>query len=485
MSNEMLPFNITLLNLTPENLHGLKPVRSLDIFDGATRNFNDDGLFSISIFGKVGDERRSRRFSYIDIKVSIFHPVIYRALIDLKRFYGEILSGSSYATWNNITHDFEKSTPLLGQTGFEFFRKHWKNIVFDEKGGDTRIFNIQKYKEHALINKIVVLPAGMRDIEIDSNNKISKNEINDFYYKLLAYSNTINQVTLETSPEALDKISLSLQQNFIQVYELMEDMLQGKKRLVYGKWASRRIFNGTRNVITSMPVTVKMLHAKGNPGFNDTIIGLYQFIKACLPVAIHNLRNDFLSKIFLGPNAPVVLVNKKTLKKETLSINSAYYDKWMSLEGLEKVITSFSEVSLRHTPLEIDGKYMGLIYKGPDNTYRLMQDIDELPKTRSKSDVYPLTFCELIYLAVYKTAGDYPVFVTRYPITGMRSIYPSMVYLKPTVLVEERRELDENWEPKDDSCVSYCFPVTNASFVESMSPHASRLVGLSADFKEC
>jgi hypothetical protein len=44
MSNLNVPFNITILQLDESNIGTIKPVRSLDIFDGATKNFHEDGL---------------------------------------------------------------------------------------------------------------------------------------------------------------------------------------------------------------------------------------------------------------------------------------------------------------------------------------------------------------------------------------------------------------------------------------------------------
>lgn len=35
MQRNAIPFNVSLLQLTPAKLQGLKPVRVLDIFDGA------------------------------------------------------------------------------------------------------------------------------------------------------------------------------------------------------------------------------------------------------------------------------------------------------------------------------------------------------------------------------------------------------------------------------------------------------------------
>ena len=69
-----VPFNISLLELTPDKLRGLKPVTKLDIFEGGPPDFSEEGLFSTGIFGRVGDERRNYRFAYIDIKVPVLHP---------------------------------------------------------------------------------------------------------------------------------------------------------------------------------------------------------------------------------------------------------------------------------------------------------------------------------------------------------------------------------------------------------------------------
>ena len=69
MSDLSVPFNIKLLVLTDDKLVGLKPVTVLDAFDGASKNFHESGLFSTSIFGKVGEYQRSYRYSYINIKL--------------------------------------------------------------------------------------------------------------------------------------------------------------------------------------------------------------------------------------------------------------------------------------------------------------------------------------------------------------------------------------------------------------------------------
>ena len=479
-----VPFNVSILQLTEKKLVGVKPVTKQDIFDGATRNFDEGGLFSVSIFGKVGDENRSRRFSFIDIKAPVFHPVIYRALSQLKRLYAGIMAGTEYATWNPETKDFERSNSVVGRTGFAFFLEYWRFIEYGDTKSVTREQNtllIQKFADVALTSKVIVMPAGMRDVELDGG-RVQMDEINTFYRKLLAISNTIPESAVKTSPEVINTARFNLQITFNQLYELLENMVQGKKKLLLGKWASRRIQDGTRNVITAMDTSNPYLGAPDAVGFNNTVIGLYQMLKAARPIAMYHIRNGFLAKVFFEVGRPVRLIDKKTLRPVEVNLRPQSYDRWMTNEGIEKVITSFSEEDLRHKPLEIEGYYLGLIYKGPDGTYKLFQDIGDVPVDRSRKDVTPITFCQLLYLSTYQYINGLPLFVTRYPVTGVGSIYPSKAYVKTTIRAEVRKELDESWQVRADAPTAYQFPITGGPFVNSLVPHSAKLGKLGADF---
>lgn len=485
MQHSVVPFNISLLELTNQKLQGLKPVRSLDMFEGGTTNFATDGLYSTEIFGKVGDERRGLRFSYIDIKVPVFHPVIHRTLISLKQLYGGIMSGTEYALWNPDIKDFERSDQLHGQTGYHYFALYWKDIEFAQSGSTEREQNIllvKKYQEQAMTTKVIVIPAGMRDLEISEQGHYEKDEINNLYYAILSISNTVPSSVSHSNMELLDNTRHNIQMKFNEIYDTIESMIEGKKKLIMDKWAARRIMNGTRNVITAMNTSTPYLGAPGAIDFNTTVIGTYQYLKTFMPVARYHLRNGFVSGVFRQIGTPVMLVNKATKKSEPVTIKNQVFDRWTTDEGLEKVITSFEDVNIRHRPIEIDGHYLGLIYKGPDNTFKIIQSIDEVPGSRSKLDVTPLTFVELLYLSCYSKMRNYPVLVTRYPITGIGSIYPSIGHMKTTVRHEVRRELNENWEPMSEEYTAHEFPISGEEFVNSLVPHSSRLKAMGADF---
>jgi len=483
MSDLSIPFNIDLLELNEKTISGLVPVTSLDIFEGMSRNLHNAGLFSILIFGRIGSPARTSRFSYIDIKATIFHPTIYRALVQLKSLYAEIIQGKSYAVWNDEIKDFVKSNQLEGSTGFYFFDQHWRDIEFNQTGSDSRAINIELIKtkkEKAMTDKIIVMPAGLRDVEVEEDGRVTVNEINNFYKKLLSLANTISDVNIDKNIEMFDSVRYRMQTTFNDLYDHIESLIKGKRKLLMGKWASRRIQYGTRNVITSSDLTSRSLNDPGSVKFNDTICGLYQYIKAIGPIGVYSLKNGFLKNVFTSPQNPAILVNKNTLRKEHVKVSTEIFDLWMSDEGIEKIINLFSEESLRHDFLEINDHYIGLIYKGP-GVFRLFQDIMDLPEGFNKNHVTPITFAELLYCSVYAGSKKYPALVTRYPVTGFGSIYVSNVYLKPTHKVEVRHPLADDWQKDPYAPTAYTFP-TKTEFINSISPHPSKLQRLNADF---
>ena len=483
MQPSLLPFNLDLLIVDNETVKNIRPIKVLDIYDGFSRNFHPDGLFSTDTFGKVGEERRNRLFSYIDLRVEIFHPIIYKALSDLKSLYAEIISGKTYAIFDSTTNDFEKSDPVSGETGYSFFSKHFKDLKFENRPSPKREFNIKlvnKYREKSMFSKLVVLPAGLRDLTIDENGKPSEDEINKQYREVLAIANMLSDINVKINDSHIDQHRYNIQLKVNGIYDYIKNLLEGKSKLVQGKWASRKIMNSTRNVITSYVPESQELFGITSVSANETVVGLYQYLRAILPLAIKHVRDGFLSNIFIGPNSPAILVNKKTLKKEAVTLDAEYYDNWMTYEGLEKTFAEYGHEDTRHDVLMTDSHYFGLLYKGKDMTYRFMQDIDELPEGFNKEDITPITLTELLYLSVYKGSDKIPGLVTRYPITGYGSIYPSYIYLKSTVKSEVRKELGDDWQPT--GIVAKSFPIINEKDYNSMSPHTKNLKRLTADF---
>lgn len=479
-----LPFNIDLLILTNEDVKNVKPIKVLDILDGSSKNLHPEGLFSTEIFGKYGEEKRNRMFSYIDLNIGVFHPAIYKAIIDLKSLYERILSKKAYAVWNDDIKDFEESDITKGKTGFNFFLSHFKDIKFDSRNSTERDFNIrlvEKNKDNCIMDKLVVIPAGLRDYTIDEETKKpSQDEINLMYIKALAVAGIIENINKNVNMDFIDTPRYNIQLTVYEIYSYLKSLLEGKNKLVTGKWASRKIFHSTRNVATNYISESTSLFGDKSVSSKQTVVGLYQFMKAVTPLTINKIRTGFLSEVFIGPNSPAVLVNKKTLKKEVVNVDPNYYDKWMTYEGLEKILATYGQENIRHKVLEIDNYYLGLLYLSKDNTFKLIHDIDDIPEELKDGKVTPVTFTELLYISIYKDVVGIPALITRYPVAGYGGIYPSYIYLKTTVKSLVKTELDYKWEPIEVKATE--FPVVDKSFYNSLSVSQSHIKKLGLDF---
>ena len=478
-----IPFNISVLDPKDESLKQMRPVTALDIHDNTGVNFHPDGLFSTLIFGKVGEEARADRHSFINTKAQIFHPAYFKALIGNKRLYMDIVSGKAYALWDAKEKDFVPSDPINGKTGFNFFLTYWKDIRLTpsnspEKQEAQKL--IVNFKHVALTNKVMVLPAAMRDLTVDEDGRTEEDEVNKIYRKLIAVSNTVPGSNTVQDRDVSDAARFKLQMTFNEIHESLESLIDGKRKLVMAKWASRHVVDGTRNVISPLDEAITKLGDPSNIGPNHTVYGLYQAIRACRPVAIFEFKNNFLNTINSGQGTPVYLVNKKTYKSEQVKLKPDDWDKWFSDEGIDKLFTMFQNQEMRHAPVMVGGHFISLIYKGPKGDVRLFKDIDELPPDLNKADVSPVTYAELIYLSVIKRLNKLPLFVTRYPVASLGSIYPSISYIKTTSVDEKRYVLDENWVRTGEMVGS--FPIRGEAFINTLCPNLIRIEMLNADF---
>lgn len=481
-----LPFNVSLLEITKDKISHLRPTTSLDINEGSTKNFHPDGLFSTITFGRVGEERRDTSFSYIQLRVEVFHPIIYKCITTLKELYSEIINGRTYAIWNPKTKDFDKSDELQGETGYSFFLQHWKDIRYKETDSFARqnkIKLIEKYKDIALTKYILVMPAGLRDIEVTDNGRMQEHEINELYRRIISTNNVIASSTLNLNNKTLDQSRKTIQHTFNDIFDSITQMLSGKKGFIQKKWASRNLFYGTRNVITAMATAAEDLEAPNAVGLNNCLVGIYQLSKSIEPISKHLIKNGFISRAFGALSGNARLTNAKTLRSEYVPVTPQIYDRYNTEEGISKILTSLEDTELRNLPIKINDYYLGLIYKGPDMTFRFLSGIDELPDGFDKAYVEPITLIQLVYLSGYTEWNKYPAFITRYPVTGLGSIFPCYPYVKTTATSEVRKELGEDWLPLGDDYVAYEFPITTCnSFVDTLSPHPSRLALLGGDF---
>lgn len=479
----MKPTNISLLDPKTIIPGIFKPVTSTDAFEGMTQNLHEDGLYSVNIFGRVGTSERDSTEAFINTGLSIFNPTYFKALIQLKSLYLGILKGAEYAIWDPVEKDFIKSNILEGETGFSFFMRHFGEIVPKQTNSYKRkqritLFDTQKDK--AMTNKVIVIPAGIRDIQFQPNGTVTEAEINDLYRKLIFKTRAVNGVTKQDEDNALyDAVRWGMQEAFNNIDQYLFESMEGKGGFLQNKLGTRGVVGGTRNVITARIVSREKLFEYDGVTPNSTDIGLYQALMAFQYVCLHALSSNFLERVFTNGSTTAKLVNPKTLEFEYVELSTDIIDKWTTVEGLLKLFNGFANVHLRHKQIRVAGHYLGLVYDDGKEV-RLMSDINELPEGRDKKHVSPLTYIELFYLCCQKTILDQMLQQTRYPITGIGSIYPSEINLLTIHGAKQRSILNDYWEV-EEKCNSYPHKTEHPDYFDAMSVDPSKEAGLGSD----
>ena len=482
------PFNLKPLVLTDAKLVNVGQVTSTDFFDTTTKEFDNAGLFSIPIFGRVGTKERKRKFGWIDLRLPVFNPTGFIALTQLRRLNIGIMSGKVYARWDPKLRDFVEADVLTGQTGFSFFAEHWEKIDFERTASavrDDRIEVLKRFKKEMMITRVPVMPAGLRELQVGDDGRTTSDVINDIYRKMISAANTVPANLTPDVADLMDNTRWRLQVAVNEMYDYFESNTKGKKKFFLGRFINRRTHDSTRNVISSYISKQTRLGGPGTTNIMDNVVGLYQGFAMIRPAAIFQLKQLFIEPCFISQAVPVRLTNRRTLEQEEVDPPAHVYDDWMTNEGLMRQIGYFDTISIRHDPVTIAGHYLALIYKGEINgklVYKLFHDIRELPKGFNRRDVYPVSFAEMLFLTLDKIIGDYPSLNTRYPIDNFGSIQPNRIYLKSTVDTERRYELDENWELVPESHLAAEYPIPGKSFHDTSSPHLFRLAAQNGDF---
>jgi len=488
LDSRKLPINLELLKVEQSDLVKLGgKIYDTQIFDN-TNNFNANGLFSTTIFGAVGSEFRNRIFGYIDLNIEIIHPIVYDALIKVKAMYKQIAEGKVTAIFDTKLKDFVKSTSEEASTGYKFFIEQIPNLKLEKNQSDKRSFYIELIdkavkEDRYKLRYLLVIPAGLRDYHIDQNGKPSEDEINTYYRKIVSQSNLIDPIGAKKVPEVYDRLRSSVQNLTMDLFEYIVGMLEGKHKIVLGKWLTRKIFNSTRNVASNFIEKTNNINDFNRVRYNESIVGIAQYSRALVPRSIYELKTKYIKDIFKENTTSAFLTNAATLKKEEV-LNTHIqkeYDQWTTSEGLLQIIASLNNESIRDLPITLNkGKhYLGLIYR--DNKYvKFFQDIDELPSEYNKDNVFPITISEFIYMSLYESNGKYPGLVTRYPITGYGSVYPCFLKMVTTLDSYELEELDYEWKPSGN--IAYSFPSKDSSYFNTVGVHPSHLKSLGGDF---
>lgn len=350
------PFNISILDPDEDiTSRQLLPVTTSAIFEPSTTRFHPNGLYSEVIFGQVGSTERLVRRGYIELRCDIITPHLYKQLMSLKGYYEEIMSGKTYAYFDEELQDFIKCTPddPKAQTGYTFFMNHVLDIVYTTTNSTKRqnkIDLIHKYKQQLKVSRLIILPAGIRDVKFEDGHAKSE-EINKLYTSLLALTKALpEQISTDT---LYDGIRFQIQSKVQEIYEYIANMLDGKGGFGQSKYAARNITYGTRNVITAC-ILSRTSDADSPDSLNpdEVELPLFQTMKGATPLVVHKLKTIFFEQIF-STNNRIALINRKTLEMNYVNISTDVLNRFTTAKGLEELINEFSNSEWLYKPATV------------------------------------------------------------------------------------------------------------------------------------
>lgn len=474
-------FNIDILILNDENTRYVREVKSPMIFEVGSTLFHPEGLFSTQIFGPVGSKIRNQKEAYIDLRLPIIHPLVYETIISLSNKYAKIIEGRNYAVFDKSIGDFELTDGKEGDTGYTFFVSNLDHIRYKENDSEERSFKLKLVKKYgntkSMMSKWLVIPAGLRDYTEDEKGQPSEDEINSIYRKLLSTASMIRNTRIPDSDlRLLDPIRLNLQRGVNELYNYLKSLLDGKHKFIQGKFTSRTVQYGTRNVITPIPAKITDLTKHNNITTNHTVVGLYQYIKAIAPITMNRVLTLFINKVLTHDTDNAYLINPKTMKTELVQVQVKKRDEWLSMDGLNDIMNKLQYEDVIKEPVVID-KYYLFMLRDTGNSITIYKHTSDIPDDVNPKELRPITYIELFYLAIYDVKDKYPGFFTRYPVAGLGGIYPTKLYVKTTTV---GREVEYRYNTEHKMVNEY--PILDEAITRSMSPATNKLARLGADF---
>jgi hypothetical protein len=482
--------------------NNIKQVTSALIKEPSTNLFHPHGLYSEQIFGRISSPERMVTTGYIDLRTKVLHPNVYQNLIRLNRLFGEVMAGTSPAVFDDVKQTLvrpqyaPKDSAYPVGTGYAFFMKYLPKIKFEKNHSLTRndrIAIIEKYQHELYIDKFLILPAGLRDIRLE-DDRPQIEEINEFYVRLLSYSQVLPE-GMSTEEDIWDNVRWSIQKTVYDIHEYILNIVKGGKGMMESKYAARSIAYGTRNVLTGADTSAISFTDPKRHKATETQVPLFQAMKAFLPFVLYHLKTVFFYSIF-EEGSDLIYATKATdlnnpvFSFDQIRITSKVKNQFITSDGLEKMIENFRSPDVRKDPvgLIINGQsyWLYLIYADGPKTF-LFRNYDEfctyyqeLYNTQpDPHKVRPLTYAELFYVATYMATHDKHVSVTRYPVLGPGSIYPSECVLLST---EPSEQVDYTNVLTGQSFTFYFYPNLNADFIDGLRIHPIWIPPLGGDY---
>lgn len=206
----------------------LQEVKSIKV-ESRSGKLDSEGLFSEEIFGRLGSPIRKFTFAYINLHIKIIHPQAWDFICGLNPIVSKCLLGRKKYFINEKGDLEESPDDSFGFSGVKLFIDNFDKLNLNELGKKhpDYVKFIKTNKDKIFIDKWIVLPAGIRDVQTSfgSNKKIvTSSEVNTLYTELLQSTKIIDENMVQfLDDETLKNICNAVQKKVIEIAKWISD----------------------------------------------------------------------------------------------------------------------------------------------------------------------------------------------------------------------------------------------------------------------
>ena len=226
--------------------------------------FDNNGLFSETIFGLNNSKDRSKTYGFINLHTKILHPFMYEVYKKIEEKIILLIEGNTmyYNEQDKLLFkEQDKNNSLKEISGFDGAMYAIHNGVNYRGDTDVRYKIIEKLQENldnglAFIDKVIVIPPSYRPVQLsDQGELVSMDDLNTLYIQLINETkkiqmiNSNNDNTGQMSDNAL--IRRQIQYLVNEIYLIGKTKPAKKFGSIRGQLLGKRVDFSARSAVTA------------------------------------------------------------------------------------------------------------------------------------------------------------------------------------------------------------------------------------------
>ena len=422
-------------------VNNLKPITNPTFFNSSGMP-TTDGLLSTEIFG-ITQKDRAGTFAYIDLYEYFIDPSCYKTLCKLDSNFKFVVSGIKKFVISKEGYLVED--PEKGNTGIKWLKANFSKITFKRSDSRTRDMYIRyimhNYKKGRMfINKYIVIPAFYRDVNTTGKNK-GVGQINTLYVHLITAANALKE-NGDYGLSMADTTCMRIQDTLKAIYDWFcgntNTAIEDKGSGLSGKFGIVRAnMSYTSDYSSRLVLSAPELKAETIDDlmvtFDKSNIPLAAAAVNFFPFVLFHLRKYFENQFLNTTTYPIVDKNGNLVDAELDDNIMMYFTDDILKDQLKKFVYSHDN---RFIPIEIPLKDKNLkCYMAFNGKH--FRGIDEIVNDPEPALQRPMTWVDVIYLAVKKSAEGKQMSFTRYPFDSYFNTIYTEIEISTTTETEQ------------------------------------------------